>query len=68
MSAAKPDDLNAAYTTIKSMRPDALLVFNNALLVGWDPQISAFALSAESHSPPMRRFLGTTAYRTLIGS
>ena len=50
------------------MRLDALLVFNNALLVGWDPQISAFAQSAESHSPPMRRFLGTTAYRTLIGS
>ena len=46
VSVSSPEDLNAAYTTLKAMRPDALLVFSDALLVGWGAQISVFALSA----------------------
>ena len=62
MSVFSPDDLNAAYATLKAMRPDAVLMFSDALLVGWGPQITAFTLSRDC------RYLANSACMRATGA
>ena len=43
---SRVEELDVAYASMTAMRPDAVLVFSDALMVNWGAQIAAFALKA----------------------